>query len=54
MTKEMVAQIRDESKYSITKYDLFGDLIETWTSRSLFAKGYSYTFENGILTSYTE
>lgn len=54
MTKEMVSQIRDESNYSITKYDLFGDLVETWTCRSLFAKGSSYTFENGILTSYTE
>lgn len=54
MTKEMVSQIRDESKYSITKYDLSGDLIETWTYRSWLAKGYSYTFENGILTSYTE
>lgn len=55
MTKEMVCQVRDESNYSVTKYrDAFGDFVETWTRRALIAKGQSYTFENGILTSYTE
>ena len=54
MTKEMVSQIRDESKYSITKYiDELGTLVEIWISKSWF-KWDSYTFGNGILISYSE
>ena len=55
MTKEMVSQVRNESNYSVTKYrDAFNDFIEIWTYRAFIAKGYNYTFTNGILTSYTE
>lgn len=55
MTKEMVSQVRNESNYSVTKYrDAFNDFIEIWTYRAFIAKGYNYTFTNGILTSYKE